>query len=79
MCDSEDINNRINEASKYLGVLKFIWNDISVPIETKIKLLSTITLIFCRRIEPIGVVVKKTLENFKHSKKKLFGEFLQQR
>ena len=41
---SEGANNRANKGSKHMGTFKFIWDDCSVPIETKIKLLSTIPL-----------------------------------
>ena len=42
--DTEDVKNRINKASKSIGMLKFTWNSKDIPIDTKIKLHETMLL-----------------------------------
>ena len=44
MVYSEDAKNHVRKAFKHLDALKFISDDFNVPIDTKIKLFTTILL-----------------------------------
>ena len=41
---TEDVKSRIDKASKSMGVLKFVWDEKDVPLETKIKLCTNIPM-----------------------------------
>ena len=36
--DTTDVKNRISKANKSMDILKFIWDAVEVPLDTKIKL-----------------------------------------
>ena len=41
---TEDVKNRINKSSKSMGGLRFLWNERDVPLESKIKIYTSIPI-----------------------------------